>query len=84
MPPPNQRAVPPVKKSIGQIIDEQGLYPREAFDFLQRGLKFTSDQIHRELRAVEPSVRAEPLDRQLGRHVRPRRNHCSRLSQSIT
>src|SRR5262249_34009294 len=34
------------RKPIDQVIAEQGLYPREAFDFVRRGLSYTVDRIH--------------------------------------
>ena len=37
---------PPVKKTIEQVIDEQGLYPRDAFEFVRRGLSFTVEHVH--------------------------------------
>ena len=36
----------PVKKPIEQVIDEQALYPREAFDFVRIGLQYTVEQVH--------------------------------------
>ena len=46
--PPQQESqpTPPAKKSIEEIIDEQGLYPRDAFDFVRRGLAYTVEQTH--------------------------------------
>jgi uncharacterized repeat protein (TIGR04138 family) len=34
------------RKPIDQVIAEQGLYPREAFDFVRRGLSFTVERVH--------------------------------------
>lgn len=46
MPPPNQRNPKlPAPKSL-EVIAEQGLYPIEAFDFVQQGLPFTVEQVH--------------------------------------
>jgi uncharacterized repeat protein (TIGR04138 family) len=46
------------KKSIDEIIDEQGLYPREAFEFVRRGLGYTVERVH-----------AEQTDPEASRHV---------------
>ncbi len=53
MPPPQEGQFPKqhkpalrAEKSIDQIIDEQGLYPREAFEFVRRGLAYTVERIH--------------------------------------
>ena len=47
---PQQHQSSPLPKSdrkpIDQVIAEQGLYPREAFDFVRRGLSFTVDRVH--------------------------------------
>jgi len=43
MPPSKQ---PQPQKPIDQIVDEVGLYPLEAYDFVQRGLSFTVQQAH--------------------------------------
>jgi uncharacterized repeat protein (TIGR04138 family) len=33
-------------KSLRDVVDELGLYPPQAFDFVQRGLVYTVDRIH--------------------------------------
>jgi uncharacterized repeat protein (TIGR04138 family) len=33
-------------KSIQDVVDELGLYPIEAFDFVQRGLSYTVERLH--------------------------------------
>ena len=56
MPPQHEeQPTPPAKKSIEEIIDEQGLYPREAFDFVRRGLSYTVERIHPEITDPEAS-----------------------------
>jgi uncharacterized repeat protein (TIGR04138 family) len=56
MPPQHERKPgSPPRKTIEQIIDEQGLYPRDAFDFVRRGLSYTVEKIHRELTDPEAS-----------------------------
>jgi uncharacterized repeat protein (TIGR04138 family) len=46
--PPQQERQPelPAAKSLEQVVDEAGLYPIEAFDFVHRGLIFVSEKIH--------------------------------------
>jgi uncharacterized repeat protein (TIGR04138 family) len=47
MPSPQERQPEqPADKSLEQVIGEDGLYPVEAFDFVHRGLMFTTDQLH--------------------------------------
>src|SRR3982750_4453725 len=60
MPPQYERqpTSKPVKKSIEQVIDEQALYPREAFDFVRKGLSYTVERVH-----------AEQTDPTASRHV---------------
>jgi uncharacterized repeat protein (TIGR04138 family) len=50
MPPQHEHKpdIPP-RKTIDQVIDELGIYPREAFEFVRRGLSFTVEKIHREI-----------------------------------
>ena len=59
MPPPKEHRP---KKSdnlpIQMVIEEQGLYPVEAFEFVQRGVTFTSEQVH-----------ANQTDTTVSRHV---------------
>jgi uncharacterized repeat protein (TIGR04138 family) len=43
MPPPNE---PIPTKSLDEVVEELGLYPREAFEFVTRGLNFTVNHIH--------------------------------------
>src|SRR6476661_2889289 len=53
----------PVEKTIDQVIDEQGIYPREAFDFVRRGLAYTVEQIHAEI--TDPDASRHVSGRQL-------------------
>lgn len=46
MPPQHQRPQSLIKKTIDQVIEEQGLYPHEAFEFVRRGLTYTVEQVH--------------------------------------
>jgi len=55
MPPADE---PGPLKPLDQIIDEVGLYPREAFAFVQAGLSYTSQTIH-----------GDPDDPEVSRHV---------------
>ena len=36
----------PRDKTLQEIVDEVGVYPLEAFDFVQRGLTYTVNQVH--------------------------------------
>lgn len=36
----------PVAKNLGQVVEELGLYPLEAFEFVQQGLFYTSNRVH--------------------------------------
>ena len=58
MPPQPKRSEPLARKSIEEIIREQGLYPLEAFEFVRRGLAYTVEQVH-----------AAITDPQASRHV---------------
>ena len=51
------------KKTIEQVIDEQGLYPREAFDFVRRGLSYTVERVHAAL--TDPDASRHVSGRQL-------------------
>jgi uncharacterized repeat protein (TIGR04138 family) len=43
MPPPNK----PVKDvSVQELVDHVGLYPAEAYTFIQQGLSFTVEKLH--------------------------------------
>ena len=55
MPPADE---PAPLKPLDQIIEEVGLYPREAFVFVQAGLSYTSQTIH-----------GDPDDPEVSRHV---------------
>ena len=46
MPPEHDRLESASRKPLDQIIREQGLYSREAFDFVSRGLSFTVEKVH--------------------------------------
>ena len=50
-------------KAIDQAIEEQGLYPREAFDFVRRGLSYTVERIHAQ--RIEPGASRHVSGRQL-------------------
>lgn len=41
---PSKKPAPP--RPIDEIVEEVGLYPVEAFDFVQRGLHFTVEKLH--------------------------------------
>lgn len=54
--------VPDRPKSRQEVIAELGLYPPEAFDFVERGLSYTVDKIHGAMAASTP-------EEQESRHV---------------
>ena len=60
MPPPKEHRPQSSsdKLPIQRVIEEQGLYPIEAFEFVQRGVTYTSDLIH-----------ASQTDTTISRHV---------------
>jgi uncharacterized repeat protein (TIGR04138 family) len=69
MPPQHEsQPTPPAKKSIDDIIDEQGLYPRDAFDFVRRGLGYTVEKVHAEL--TDPNASRHVSGQQLSEGLR--------------
>ncbi len=54
--PPAEPAPP--DKSLQEVVDEVGLYPMEAFDFVQQGLSYTVQKLHGEMK-----------DEKVSRHV---------------
>src|SRR5207237_5405215 len=70
MPPQHEQSqpTPPPKKSIEEIIDEQGLYPRDAFDFVRRGLAYTVENVHAEL--TDPNASRHVSGQQLSEGLR--------------
>jgi len=42
---PTQPQPKPVK-TIQEVVEELGMYPREAFEFVSRGLQFTVERLH--------------------------------------
>src|SRR5215212_6265398 len=51
--PPTEPVRP--KKSLEQIVEEVGLYPIQAFEFVQHGLGFTVEKIHGDLKDPKAS-----------------------------
>jgi uncharacterized repeat protein (TIGR04138 family) len=49
--PPTQPPQP--EKSLEEVVEEVGLYPMEAYEFIQRGLGFTVEKIHGDLKDPE-------------------------------
>jgi uncharacterized repeat protein (TIGR04138 family) len=43
-------AEPQPEKSLQEVVEEVGLYPMEAFEFVQQGLSFTVNKMHGEVR----------------------------------
>ena len=61
MPPTDE---PGPLKSLDEIVDEVGLYPREAFKFVQAGLSHTVEKIHAEI-ANDPDANRHVTGQQL-------------------
>ncbi len=51
--PPSQPPQP--EKSLETVVEEVGLYPMEAYEFIQRGLGYTVDKLHGELKDPDAS-----------------------------
>lgn len=56
---------PAPHKSLDEIVDEVGLYPREAYKFVQAGLSFTVERIHAEADADDPDASRHVSGQQL-------------------
>jgi uncharacterized repeat protein (TIGR04138 family) len=61
MPPTDE---PGPLKSLDEIVDEVGLYPRDAYKFVQKGLSYTVEKIHAEL-ADDPQANRHVSGQQL-------------------
>ena len=61
MPPTNE---PSPLKSLDEIVEMIGLYPREAYKFVQAGLAHTVDQLHAET-AYDPEANHHVTGQQL-------------------
>jgi uncharacterized repeat protein (TIGR04138 family) len=46
---------PGPEKTIDEIVEEVGLYPAEAYEFVQRGLHHTVERLHGEIKAPDAS-----------------------------
>jgi len=46
MPPKKQQPRPVKQMSLQQVVDQLGLYPAEAFEFIQQGLSYTVQKTH--------------------------------------
>ena len=57
-------------KSIEQVVDEVGLYPLEAYEFVQRGLQYTIQKIHGPERSKDPSANRHVCGRELSEGLR--------------
>src|SRR5438045_2900537 len=53
MPPKKQHSKPVRQKSLQQLVEDVGLYPPEAYEFIQKGLSFTVQRVHGELKEAE-------------------------------
>lgn len=63
MPPKKQHPKPVRQKSLQQLVEDVGLYPPEAFEFIQKGLSFTVGRIHGELKDAEAESKAAEASR---------------------
>jgi uncharacterized repeat protein (TIGR04138 family) len=61
MPPSHE----PKQKTLDQLADDTGLYPPEAFDFIEQGLRFTVNQIHGAEKPADPDVNRHVSGQQL-------------------
>ncbi|HEX2972087.1 MAG TPA: Minf_1886 family protein [Tepidisphaeraceae bacterium] len=55
-------------KPIEQVVEEIGLYPIEAYDFVQRGLQYTVQKIHNHV--TDPKVSRHVSGRELSEGLR--------------
>jgi len=63
MPPKKQHSKPVRQKSLQQLVEDVGLYPPEAYEFIQKGLSFTVGRIHGELKEADPDAKASDASR---------------------
>lgn len=67
---PPEEEEPVEGKSIQEIVDELGLYPIDAFDFLQRGLTWSVTRIHGEVTENDPEKDRHISGQQLSEGLR--------------
>jgi uncharacterized repeat protein (TIGR04138 family) len=60
--PPTEKDQPADEQSLVQIATELGLYPVDAFSFVEQGLSYTVAKIHGELAAASQNPQAEAND----------------------
>jgi uncharacterized repeat protein (TIGR04138 family) len=48
---------------LQQLVEDVGLYPPEAYEFIQKGLSYTVRQIHGELKEAGDDVKAADVSR---------------------
>jgi uncharacterized repeat protein (TIGR04138 family) len=68
MPPKDPAKEPGPQKSLEEVVEEVGLYPREAFEFIQQGLSYTVQKLHGELK--DPSASRHVSGRDLSEGLR--------------
>ena len=51
------------ERTLEQVVAEVGLYPIDAFEFLQQGLSYTVQRIHGDDAAAAPARRGKPVSR---------------------
>lgn len=63
-----QKQPPQPVKSLDEIVEEVGLYPIEAYEFVQRGLGYTVQKLHGEVK--NPSANRHISGQQLSQGLR--------------
>ena len=68
MPPKDPAKEPGPQKSLEQLVEEVGLYPREAYEFIQQGLSYTVQKLHGEEK--DPDASRHVSGRELSQGLR--------------
>lgn len=68
MPPRKPQPKPAEPKPLQEVVDEVGLYPVEAFEFVQQGLSYTVKKVHAEL--TDPKASRHISGQQLSHGLR--------------
>jgi len=68
MPPKDPAKEPRPEKPLEQVVEEVGLYPREAYEFVQQGLSYTVGKLHGDKK--DPKASRHITGRQLSEGLR--------------
>src|SRR3954465_4310318 len=68
MPPKKQHSKPVRQKSLQQLVEDVGLYPPEAYEFIQKGLSFPVQRVHGELKEAEAAADSKAAA-EVNRHI---------------